>query len=63
MLRTRKMSPAKVRATNSMNLEQADRQVYAPFKSDGIQKLLNQRIENKPPHKKVIFRHGKVVEE
>lgn len=63
MLRTRKMPPAKVRATNSMNLEQADRQVYAPFKSDGIQKLLNQHIENKSPHKKVIFRHGKVVEE
>jgi hypothetical protein len=56
-------SSAKVRATNSMNVGCADTQLYAPFRSDGVQKLLNHHVATKPPHETVLFRHGRAVEE
>jgi hypothetical protein len=56
----RKCSAYEVRQINRQNIECADTQVYAPFKSEGVQKILNNQCADRK-YSRVLLRKGKAV--
>lgn len=59
---TAEVSPREVRSINSRAISRSDTQVYAPFKSEKIQAILDKASRMKPSGKsRVLFRKGRVV--
>jgi hypothetical protein len=57
------VKPSNVRTTNSAHIARADSQVYASFKSDGVQRMVDELARAKSPETKIYFKKGRVVEE
>lgn len=57
-----KIDPAKVREINTANIGCCDRQLYAPFESGKVQKILD-KIASSRRSGKVFFRQGRIVME
>lgn len=58
-----KLNSAGVRQTNKANITRCDTQLYAPFKSDKLQEILNCTVSQRKSTGRVLFHKGKVVEE
>jgi len=58
-----KMSSSEVRKINGKTVERADSQVYAPFKSEAIQHMLDETVANRKEPGRVLFSKGRVVQE
>jgi hypothetical protein len=57
------LSAAQIRSVNSATIAQADSQVYAPFESSAVQRILNRVVSGRPKTKRVLIRKGRVVQE
>jgi Protein of unknown function (DUF4238) len=60
---TYQMNGSQVRTTNTNTIERADSQIYAPFKSDAIQTILNRTVARRKAPGRVLFSKGRVVQE
>jgi Protein of unknown function (DUF4238) len=58
-----KLNPSKVREVNKGNISRCDMQVYAPFKSEKVQAILDEVMREKKSTGKVFFRKGEMVQE
>ncbi len=61
--RVSESSASKIREVNTATIERSDTQIYAPFKSDKVQTLINRTAHFKAKPSKILFRKGRVVEE
>jgi hypothetical protein len=57
------VSAQQVREWNGHCISRADTQIFAPFSSKGVQRLLNVRINQRLPRRQVLFDKGRAVEE
>ncbi len=58
-----RLSPSEVRRVNRGSITRADGQLYAPFRSGAVQKLFTEvSIQTRRP-RRVLLKHGRVVEE
>jgi hypothetical protein len=57
------LSSVQVRAINKAAISRADGQVYAPFKSSGVQGILDSFLKSRPQRTRVMMKKGRVVEE
>lgn len=60
---TIELNPAQIRSVNRANITRADTQLYAPFISNGVQKILNDVVERRGGHRRVLFSKGRTVVE
>lgn len=58
-----RVDSARVRAVNRAVITRADTQLYAPYPSEGIQKLLDNLVKSRPAPTRVLFKKGRAVEE
>lgn len=58
-----KVDAARVRGINTANIERCDRQLYAPFESAKVQKILDRMIASRKTAGKVFFKQGRIVVE
>jgi hypothetical protein len=58
---TSELDAVQVRSINKANITRADSQVYAPFCSLGVQRLLNDVTKQKGGPRKVLFTKGRTV--
>jgi hypothetical protein len=57
------LDAASVRAVNKAIIERVDSQLYAPFRSEAVQRLLNFVATNSVRPRRVLLRRGRVTEE
>jgi hypothetical protein len=57
------LDAARVRAVNKAVIERVDSQLYAPFKSEAVQRLLNFLAARSVDPRSVLLRRGRVTEE
>ncbi|GAC1427848.1 MAG: hypothetical protein NVS1B11_17930 [Terriglobales bacterium] len=57
------VSPAQIRELNKGTIGRADTQLYAPFRSQKVQDLLNDAVSARGEPKRVTLKYGRVVEE
>jgi hypothetical protein len=57
------VNASRVRRLNKGTITRADRQVYAPFNSAAVRKLFDFVYQQKNPPRRILFKHGRVVEE
>jgi len=58
---TRELNALQVRSINKANITRTDSQLYSPFVSLGVQKLLNDVVKLKGGPRKVLFSKGRTV--
>ena len=58
-----KLTPFEVRRINTGAIARSDQQVYAPFWSNKIQKIVDNAVSHKPAPRRVLIRKGHIVEE
>jgi hypothetical protein len=59
----RELNASQIRSVNRASITRADSQLYAPFVSSGVQKILNEVVRLKGGPKKVLFSKGRIVVE
>jgi hypothetical protein len=57
------LNASNVRSVNKALIERVDSQLYAPFKSEAVQKILNSIVIRSAGGHKILLRHGRVTEE
>ena len=60
---TAELNGSKIRSVNKGTITRADSQLYAPFESASVQKILNWVVSRRTTSGKVLFNKGRVVEE
>ena len=58
-----KLNSSQVRGVNTNTVKRADSRLYASFKSNAIQSILNQTVANRKEPGRVSFSRGRVVQE
>jgi hypothetical protein len=58
-----RLAASTVRSVNKGTITRSDTQVYAPFASAKIQMIVDEIARRKPKDRRVILKHGRVVEE
>jgi uncharacterized protein DUF4238 len=59
---TAELNGSKVRTVNKGTITRADSQLYAPFKSEAVQKILDSVVSQRTTSEKVLLSKGRVVE-
>lgn len=57
-----KPNAAKVREINTVNIGCCDRQIYAPFESGKVQRILDELVTDRKTAGRVFFKQGSIVE-
>jgi len=58
-----KLNSSQVRAVNTNTIKRCDSQIYAPFKSEAIQHMLDETAASRKEPGRVLFSKGRVVQE